>query len=124
MLPSDPAVILEGKVFAEGKGNSVILPDVVIRPMDDPTGPISVNQRSPSGPAAILRALAGGESLNSLIFPMGVIRAILLPSVNQRLPSGPVMIPVAGVFAEDNENSLNVPVGVIRSILLALGDPF
>src|SRR5260370_1194031 len=54
MLPSDPAVILEGKVFAEGKGNSVILPDVVIRPMDDPTGPISVNQRSPSGPAVIL----------------------------------------------------------------------
>ncbi len=61
-LPSGPAVILEGNVFAEGKGNSVILPDVVMRPMDGtPSCPISVNQRLPSGPAVMARGSPWAE---------------------------------------------------------------
>ena len=35
--------------FGEGSGNSVIVPEVVIRPMN----PDSMNQRLPSGPVAI-----------------------------------------------------------------------
>src|SRR5579863_6776469 len=61
-LPSDPAVILERKVFAEGNENSVILPDAVMRPMDDPPFCIiSVNQRLPSGPAVIPRGWPWAE---------------------------------------------------------------
>jgi len=55
----------------------------------------SVNQRLPSGPAAMLLGLldeVGSES--SVMTPDSVLRPILLPSasVNQMLPSGPAMI--------------------------------
>ena len=53
----------------------------------------SLSQRLPSGPAAIAKGplLAVGIE-NSVMTPVGVIRAILLPwnSGNHRLPSGPV----------------------------------
>ena len=46
---------------AESSGNSVTSPDVVMRPIrsatDSPTGPCSLNQRAPSGPAAMFQGL-------------------------------------------------------------------
>src|SRR6266852_2878361 len=63
--------------------------------------PPSVNQRLPSGPAAIAPGwLPGVGRGNSLMLPPGVIRPIVsVPnSVNQRLPSGPVAILVGLLF--------------------------
>ncbi len=75
--------------------NSVTTPAGVIRPIRLPSN--SVNQRLPSGPAAIPvgRAAGGDAGGNSVTTPAGVIRPIRLPenSVNQRLPSGPAAIP-------------------------------
>ena len=71
---------------------SVICPVGVIRPMPVL---VSVNQRLPSGPAAIpsgAPSAVGTE--NSVSCPVGVIRPIwsAVLSVNQRLPSGPAAI--------------------------------
>ena len=63
----------------------------------------SVNQRLPSGPAAMpsgaLLAVVPVE--NSVTAPAGVIRPIWLPtsSVNQRLPSGPAAMPYGLLLA-------------------------
>jgi hypothetical protein len=75
-------------------GNSLTVPPGVIRPILLPVA--SVNQRLPSGPAAIPFGLLPPEMPveNSVTAPLGVIRPILLElnSVNQRLPSGPAAI--------------------------------
>ena len=83
--------------------------------------PDSVNQRLPSGPAAIPRR-GGSRVANSSIVPAGVIRPTRLSSwsVNQTLPSAPAAIPrgllsVAVSFG----NSLIAPAGVICPILLS-----
>src|SRR2546421_341999 len=84
----------------------------VMRPILLPLS--SVNQRLPSGPAAI----PYGELLvvgtgNSVMVPLGLMRPILLPlsSVNQRLPSGPAVIPVGPLSAVGTGNSVMVPLG-------------
>src|SRR5262245_29542475 len=80
----------------------------------------SVNQRLPSGLAAIPsgpgRPTGGSE--NFVMTPAGVIRPILSPlnSVNQRLPSGPAVMPV-GEENVGRGNSVKTPAGVIRLIL-------
>ena len=56
-LPSGPGAIPRGEPSAEGIGNSVMTPSVVIRPIRLPC--ISVNHRLPSGPAATLKATVG-----------------------------------------------------------------
>jgi hypothetical protein len=78
-----------GPLKAVGMGNSVIPPEVVIRPI---LPDCSVNQRAPSGPAAMpLGWLPSSGTGNSVTTPAVVIRPILLlsSSVNQRSPSGP-----------------------------------
>ena len=76
--------------------NSVTAPAGVIRPIR-PARSYSVNQRLPSGPAAIPAGPLFGvmPAENSVTTPAGVIRPIRFPlySVNQRLPSGPAAIP-------------------------------
>ncbi len=74
--------------------NSVTTPAVVIRPIFLPK--YSVNQRLPSGPAAMYQGLLFAVGMaNSVMTPAVVIRPIRLApcSVNQRLPSGPAAIP-------------------------------
>ncbi len=77
-----------------GMLNSVTVPVVVIRPIlfAEP----SVNQRLPSGPAAMSRspALAVMPDEYSVATPPVVIFAtrFAVCSVNQRLPSGPAVI--------------------------------
>ena len=73
--------------------NSVTTPVVVMRPIR--SIPRSVNQRLPSGPAAMPKGFAPAviPALNSVTAPAGVIRPIgPAPSVNQRLPSGPAVM--------------------------------
>ena len=50
-MPSGPAAMPKGLLLAVGMGNSVMTPAVVIRPILLPS--YSVNQRLPSGPAAM-----------------------------------------------------------------------
>src|ERR1700731_3351421 len=80
-------------------------PAVVIRPILLN----SVNQRAPSGPAAIPpdTLAVGGE--NSVMTPAVVIRPILLlmfSSANQRAPSGPAVIPMGSLLAVGIANSV------------------
>ena len=126
-LPSGPAVIPTGPVVVvlaalgeEGVGsaNSVMMPAVVIRPIWLPSD--SVNQRLPSGPAAIPAGmLLAVGSANSVMMPAVVIRPIwLLPaSANQRLPSGPAVMPTGMLSGVGIANSVITPPGVIRPIL-------
>src|SRR6266568_210722 len=106
-LPSGPAVMPKGPQPAEdpqvvGRGNSVILPAGVMRPILFPLPFNSVNQRLPSGPAVMPRSPQPKEEDpqvvgrgSSVILPAGVMRPILFPksSVNHRLPSGPAVMP-------------------------------
>src|SRR4029077_8105360 len=81
----------------------------------------SVNQRLPSGPAAISPGKLPDVGIaNSVMAPAGVIRPIRLPSrsVNQRLPSGPAVIPPGALRDLGIGNSVMVPLGVIRPIRL------
>ena len=73
-----------------GRGNSVMVPSVAMRPILWPL--FSTNQRLPSGPSVMPSGEAAAVGTgNSVKTPAGVMRPILfLPcSVNQRLPSGP-----------------------------------
>src|ERR1700758_4942394 len=87
------ATVIEKTRVVRGKGNSVITPAVVIRPILLPA--FSTNHRLPSGPAVIPSgdALAVGIGY-SVIVPDVVMRPILFAdrSVNQRAPSGPAAI--------------------------------
>src|SRR5438046_534089 len=68
--------------------NCVNVPARVIRPIADP----AANQSAPSGPRVMLPGLPKGAGTgNSVITPLGVMRAMLLLtfSANQMLPSGP-----------------------------------
>src|SRR5215469_14737078 len=89
-LPSGPTVMNAGAVAPVGRGNSVMLPLVVMRPILPAFS--SANHRLPSGPAVIPTGplLAVGMG-NSVMVPLVVMRPIwpVSPSVNQRLPSGP-----------------------------------
>src|SRR4029077_9232735 len=76
-------------------GNSLIAPDVVIRPIT--ALPSSVNQSRPSGPVTIQRGrLFGNDSAKDETTPDVVIRPIAFAcaevSTNHRLPSGPTVI--------------------------------
>ncbi len=76
------------------------VPGGVIRPILLPT--VSVNQRLPSGPAAMPAGPLPAVGLrNSVTSPPGVMRPIRLPvnSVNQRLPSGPAAMACGWLFA-------------------------
>src|SRR4051794_18185639 len=92
-LRSAPTGRPSGPDVALGAGDSVIVPAVVIRPIFAPLD--SVNQRFPSGPAAIPGGWVAGVTANSVIVPAVVIRPIFSPldSVNHRFPSGPAAIP-------------------------------
>ena len=95
-------------------------PAVVIRPIWC-VAP-SVNQRLPSGPAAIPRGpLKAVGIVNSVTAPAVVIRPILLVlpplnSTNQRLSSGPNAKPKEPLI-EGMGNSVMTPLGVTRAIL-------
>ena len=87
-----------------------------------------MNQRLPSGPAAMPPGALSAVGIgNSVTTPAVVIRPILLPSasVNQRLPSGPAAMPDGRLLAVGIGNSVMTPAVVIRPILLrvVLGEP-
>src|SRR2546428_256625 len=79
-LPSGPAAMKAGRLFAVGTGNSVISPAGVIRPIWFAL--ISVNHRFPSEPEAMssgsLFAVGTG---NSIRLPEVLIRPILFVSL-------------------------------------------
>src|SRR5437016_5133580 len=80
MFPSGPAVIAPPPLSGVGRGNSVMTPAGVIRPIALATPPC-VNQRFPSGPAVMSQgSLTGVGRGNSVITPAGVIRPIALPT--------------------------------------------
>ncbi len=94
-------------------GNVLMLPAVVMRPMTFAPKNGSVNQRAPSGPAAISAGpLPGGVGTeNSVMRPAVVIRPILLvrASVNHIAPSGPAAIRNGSLFEVGTGNSLTAP---------------
>ena len=101
-LPSGPAMISLGSLgslLSAERGNSVMAPCMVMRPifwLED-----SVNQRFPSGPAVIPKgSLIGVGRGNSVMAPCGVTRPISLFSVNQRFPSGPAVIPKGSLLLD------------------------
>src|SRR5947209_16081124 len=100
--------------------NSVIEPLGVIRPIALVVTLCSVNQRLPSGPAAMNTGERPGSVENSVIDPFGVIRpiALVLPrSVNQRLPSGPGARPAGEPPAfRPVENSLTWASGAAAAV--------
>src|SRR5262249_36818795 len=116
--PSGPVTIPKGLPPTVGTVNSVIVPEVVIRPIRPAA---SVNQSAPSGPAVIRRAPLPAEgSGNSVITPEGVILPMLLPrlSANQRFPSGPAAIPCGMLPPVGIGNSVKTPPVVRRPTLL------
>ena len=77
-LPSAPAAISNGVLFAVGIVNSVIVPVGVIRPILSPL--VSVNHTLPSAPAAIpVGALVAVGIVNSVNAPSGAGAAAALP---------------------------------------------
>jgi hypothetical protein len=115
--PSGPGVIPHEK---RSDGNSVIIPEVVMR--ETFKAPFSENHNAPSGPVVIstgwLPAVGTG---NSVITPDVVMRPMLLPncSVNQSAPSGPAVIPWGPLLGVGTEYSVIAPDVVIRPIPLA-----
>ncbi len=94
-------------------------PWVVTRPIRLPAP--SVNQRLPSGPAAMPSGwLPAVGTENSVTAPAVVIRPIRSPSysVNQRFPSGPAAIPPGLTSGVGRGNSVTTPAVVIRPIRL------
>src|SRR5437773_1870453 len=92
-------------------------PAGVIRPIE--WFGLSVNQRLPSGPAAIPDGTLILGSMKLDTAPASVIRPIeLLPLlVNQRLPSGPAAIPRGPLIPAPAPGKLDTaPAGVIRPI--------
>src|SRR5947209_6088881 len=102
MFPSGPLAIPFGpEAGVMPLANSVITPAGVTRPIR--LALPSVNQRLPSGPAAILPTHALPPVIplaNSVTAPLGVIRPMRSPqfSVNQRLPSGPAAIAISSLL--------------------------
>ena len=103
-----------------GSGNSVTVPDVVIRPRSLPVE--VVNQRLSSGPVttSLGRTPQQGPRENSAKTPAVEMRPILLlpASANQRLPSGPAVIPQGVASDVGMVNSVIEPVVVTRAIRL------
>src|SRR3989442_3424932 len=101
-----PAGPLEGV----GMENSLMAPDVVIRPIF----PIpSVNQRLPSGPAVIRsgEALAVGRGNSVIVVPGGVMRPMFSAkdSVNHKFPSGPVVMPCGSLLGVGDGDTVDGP---------------
>jgi len=132
-LPSGPAVMPKGpqnwNAQFLGKGNSVKLPAVVMRPILPsilllfplPLNTSSVNQRLPSGPAVMPSGRLPGTG-NKVMLPLGVMRPIAPAlSVNQRLPSGPLVMPKA--VPEGTLNSVTVPAAAQVGAVLRLSRP-
>src|SRR6266446_4575237 len=87
--------------------------------------PRCVNQRFPSGPAAIPKIPVPG-AVNSVMAPEVVHRPTLTPgapappSANQRFPSGPVVISTGPELAVGTVNSVITPAVVHLPILFVL----
>src|SRR6266540_2629654 len=123
--PHGPDLEQSGYDAGSGIGNSVMAPEVVMRPIL--LAYCSVNHRAPSGPSTIppgperspnvLHRWHGGI-VNSVIEPDVVMCPILLPhsSVNHRLPSGPVTMPQGLGVPPPIGNSVIMPSGVTRAI--------
>ena len=97
-------------------------PAVVIRPIEPPLGdgPWLVNQRSPSGAAAVIpwgELMPGPAKLDTT--PDGVIRPmVLLPTlVNHRFPSGPAVM-LSGWLMPGSVKLETTPPGVMRPMVL------
>src|SRR5712692_9327426 len=122
--PSDPVVIPDGDEPA-GKGNSVILPVVVMRPIASPGSPspgLTVNHSAPSGPAVMPAASVPATGrVNWRMCPLAGLIAPIRPSdsVNHIRPSGPAVMSKGKVLPATG-NSVIAPAVVIRPILLAL----
>src|SRR5438128_1422598 len=92
-------------------------PSVLMRPTRSPNS--SVNQRFPSGPAAIPLGRLSGVGIGYWVtVPSNAILSMVSPpySVNHRSPSRPDAIPVGPPGG--TEYSVIAPAGVMRPILL------
>ena len=107
--PSGPVTMSPGSLATVGTVNCVIVPPVVIFPIELPLLPLSVpqvfwqlpyvplvNHSAPSGPSVMPCGPLVMPIGNSVITPAVVIRPIrpLSSSVNQRLPSDPTAMPI------------------------------
>ena len=103
---------------AEGSGNSVITPAVVMRPIPLPAFEPSANHSAPSGPVVMLPGELPLAIENCVITPAVVMRPIWWPlaSVNHKLPSGPAAMPVGWLPAVGIGNSVITPAVVMRPI--------
>src|ERR1700687_5757200 len=103
MSPSGPAASGPTRLYLVGIVYSVIAPMVVIRASLS----ISLNQRAPSGAAAIWSPTWEGVA-NSVMEPLLVMRPILLgpDSTNHTASSGPAAIPVGRLFGVGIPNSV------------------
>src|SRR5258706_84009 len=102
-----PVGVVKGALLGVGMGNSVIWPEVVIRPILSMWN--SVNQRLPSRPGVITKGTPLGLGIgNSVTWPEVVMRPIFLPSisVNQRFPSEPAAMLKGMLFAVGMGNSV------------------
>src|SRR3569623_437392 len=121
-LTSGPAVPEPGLLPALVRGNSVISPATVARPIL--FAPASENQRFPSGADVMVVGAAPDEGTgNSVISPAGVTRPILLPSysVNQTLPSAPPATAHGRLFAVGMANSTTLNSSVRPTAISSRG---
>src|SRR5207247_64164 len=114
-LPSGPVVMAMGWLLATMRGNAVMTPSGVMRPMKLPRR--AVNHRLLSGPvviasgSVILAELPTGLGMaNSDAAPVGLMRPILsdvppVVLVYQKLPSGPGVRPSKLPFTVGTANS-------------------
>src|SRR5438094_10345750 len=99
-MPSGLLLPVGGQLRLGGRGNSVITPAGVIRPILLPLS--SVNQRLPSGPAVMLvgppREVRAGREGKIVNTPVGVTvwAAMRDTSVTNSLPSGGAPVPRGG----------------------------
>jgi hypothetical protein len=77
-----PAVILSGELLCVGRGNVVMLPLEVMRPIPFPPG--SANHRLPSGPAVMPLGKPAGE--NSVMVPTAAQARALL-RLSRQIPA-------------------------------------
>src|SRR5260370_21471145 len=112
VMPKErPAVV----TTPAGRGNWLMTPAVVIRPIGSPP----VNHNAPSGPVVMpagkVRAIGIG---NSVIAPAVVMRPILLAlfSVNHSAPSGPVVMPQGWLPAVGIGNSVITTAAATRPL--------
>src|SRR6516164_5196677 len=110
-------------LWLDGVGNSIIEPDVLMRPILTPTcgGASSVNHRAPSGPVAMVCGQQFVGSGYSVMAPVMSMRPIMpvyptISTVNQSAPSGAAVMPDTPHDAWQVEHGAKVGKGIGNSV--------